>query len=100
MSPFLEQKELFNKILLLEEQEILEPMRVFEQFFGDYKLHECRSILWSMVETCVTTDNTWFSDPAERASLMMNCKNLERLLEAASLMLERSKSRANGDRKN
>jgi hypothetical protein len=89
MSLFLEQKELFDKILLLEDHEVREPMRVLERFFSDYRLHECRYILWTMVETCLTTDNTEFSDPAERASLMMNYKNLERLLEAGILLLQR-----------
>jgi hypothetical protein len=89
MTPFLEQKDLFDRILLLKEDEVREPMEVFENFFSDYHLHECRYILWSMVETCLTTDNAEFSEPAERASLMMNCKNLERLLEAGALVLER-----------
>ena len=89
MSQFLEQKELFDRILLLQEDEVQEPMEVFERFFSDYHLHECRFILWTMVETCLTTDNPGFSEPAERASLMMNAKNLERLLEAGTLLLER-----------
>jgi hypothetical protein len=89
MSLFLERKELFDRILLLGEDEIREPMEVLERFFSDYHLHECRSILWTMLQTCLTTDNTEFSEPAERASLMMNCKNLERFLEAGSLILEK-----------
>ena len=88
MPLFLEQKELFDRILLLEEDEMREPIGVFERFFSDYHLHECRYILWTMVETCLTTENTEFSDAAERASLIMNYKNLERLLEAGTLLLE------------
>ena len=67
MSPFLEQKELFDGVLLLGEEEVREPIRVFERFFSDYRLHECRYILWAMVETCLTTENTEYSDAAERA---------------------------------
>ena len=106
MSLFLEQKELFDRILLLQEDEVREPMEVLERFFSDYHLHECRSILWTMVETCLTTDNPGFSEPAERASLMMNYKNLERVLEAGALLLERHLATAkqrtgrSGDRKN
>lgn len=92
MTPFREQNELFDRILLLEEDEAREPMDVFERFFSDYHLHECRNILWTMVVTCLTTDNTEFSEPAERASLIMNYKNLERLLEAGTLLLERHKT--------
>ncbi len=88
----MEQKDLFDKILLLEDEEVREPIHVFERFFSDYRLHECRYILCAMVETCLTTDNTEFSEPAERASLIMNYKNLERLLEAGTLLLEKHKS--------
>jgi hypothetical protein len=91
MTPFREQNELFDRILLLEEDEAREPMDVFERFFSDYHLHECRNILWTMVVTCLTTDNTEFSEPADRASLIMNYKNLERLLEAGTLLLEKHK---------
>jgi hypothetical protein len=89
MSQFLEQKELFDGILLLQAEEVREPMEVLERFFSDYHLHECRYILWTMLETCLTTENPGFSEPAERASLLMNCKNLERLIEAGSLLLKR-----------
>ena len=97
MPQFLEQKELFDRILLLQEDEVREPMEVFERFFSDYHLHECRYILWTMVETCLTTDNPEFSEPAERASLMMNYKNLQRLIEAGALMLERHLAAARQD---
>jgi len=93
----LEQKELFDRILLLEEDEVREPMGVLERFFSDYHLHECRYILWAMVETCLTTDNTEFSEPAERASLIMNYKNLERFLEAGAVLLEQYQATAQKD---
>ena len=88
MSQFLEQKELFDRILLLQEDEVQEPMEVFERFFSDYHLHECRFILWTMVETCLTTDNTGFSDPEERGNLLLHYRDLQRLLEAGALLLQ------------
>ena len=88
MSPFIEQKDLFDGVLLLGEEERREPIMVFERFFSDYKLHECRFILWNMVETCLTTENTEFSDPGERANLLLNYRNLERILEAGNLLLQ------------
>ena len=102
MSLFLERKEVFDRILLLGEDEIQEPMEVLERFFSDYHLHECRYILWTMLQTCLTTDNTEFSEAAERASLIMNCKNLERFLEAGSLILQnhRAGGRRSGVAKN
>jgi hypothetical protein len=92
----MEQKELFDRILLLGEEEVREPIVVFERFFGDYRLHECRCILWNMVETCLTTENTEFSDPGERANLLLNYRNLERILEAGTLLLK--EHRATGQR--
>ena len=88
----MEQKDLFDRILLLEEEERREPIHVFERFFSDYRLHECRYILWAMVETCLTTDNTEFSEPGERADLLMRYKDLERLLEAGHLLLRQHKA--------
>lgn len=88
MSQFLEQKELFDGVLYLGEKEKLDPMQVLEQFYSDYRLHECRHNLWTMVETCLTTDNTGFSDAEERANLLLHYRDLERLLEAGALLLD------------
>jgi len=74
--------ELFDKIIYLEAEGISDPMRVFRRFFNDYRLHEIREILWTMVETCITTDNTEFSDPGDRADLLTRQRHLEELLEA------------------
>jgi hypothetical protein len=91
MSVFLERKEMFDQVLLLADDEVQDPIGVFERFFNDYRLHECRYILWTMVETCLTTDNTEFGDPAERANLLLRYKDLERLLEAGTLLVKKSK---------
>jgi len=89
MSQFLDQKELFDSILFLKEEEKQNPLGVIEQFFNDYRLHECRHTLWAMVETCLTTDNAEFSDPEERGNLIQRYKDLERLLEAGTLLVRR-----------
>jgi len=88
MSQFLDQKELFDSILFLKEEEKQNPLGVIEQFFNDYRLHECRHTLWAMVETCLTTDNAEFSDPDERGNLIQRYKDLERLLEAGTLLVQ------------
>ena len=88
MSQYFEQAELFDQVLRLEEKERLEPFGVIERFFGDYRLHECRHILWSMVEACLTTDNSDFSEPEERADLLLRYNDLEKLLEANYLLLK------------
>ena len=90
MSQFLDKKELFDNILFLKDEEKKNPLGVIEQFFIDYRLHECRHTLWAMVETCLTTDNSEFSDPEERANLLQRHKDLERLLEAGTLLVQKS----------
>ncbi len=94
MSQFLEQKELFDGVLLLREEEKRDPMVVLERFFSDYRLHECRHHLWTMVETCLTTDNTGFSDPEERGNLLLHYRDLERLLEAGAMLLQQHQQQA------
>ena len=91
MSAFLEKKEFFDSVLLLGEEEMQHPVSVFERFFTDYRLHECRHILWAMVETCLTTDNTEFGNPEERADLLLRYKDFERLLEAGTLLVKQQK---------
>ncbi|WP_431213275.1 hypothetical protein ACQ86N_48085 [Puia sp. P3] len=89
MSQFLDKKELFDSILHLKDEEKQNPLGVIEQFFNDYRLHECRHTLWAMVETCLTTDNAEFSDPDERGNLIQRYRDLERLLEAGTLLVQR-----------
>jgi hypothetical protein len=89
MSVFLEKRELFDQVLLLTQDEMQDPAGVFEHFFSDYRLHECRYILWAMVQTCLTTDNTHFSNPEERADLLLRYEDLQRLLEAATLLIKK-----------
>ncbi|HET6253505.1 MAG TPA: hypothetical protein VFE32_05505 [Puia sp.] len=89
MSQYLEQKDLFDKILHLKTEERQDPLLVLESFFSDYRLHECRHHLWTMVETCLTTENAEFSDAGERGNLLLHFRDLERLLEAGALLLEK-----------
>jgi hypothetical protein len=88
MSQFLEQKELFDGVLFLNEDEKQDPMLAIERFFGDYRLHECRHHLWTMVETCLTTDNTGFSEAEDRENLLLHYQDLQRLLEAGVMLLK------------
>ncbi|MHA4807910.1 hypothetical protein ACX0G9_07380 [Flavitalea flava] len=88
MSQFLKQAEFYDQVILLSGKERKDPFLVIERFFSDYRLHECRHYLWAMVEACLTTDNTGFSDPDERGGLLLRYKDLEELLEAAFLLLK------------
>jgi hypothetical protein len=97
MSQYLEQKELFDTILHLKEDERRDPMLAIERFFDDYRLHECRHHLWTMVETCLTTDNAGFSDAEERSNLLLHYRDLERFLEAGVLLLTKRGKKPGGD---
>jgi hypothetical protein len=93
MSKFIRQSELFDQVLYLGEEDKAEPLRVFRRFFSDYHLHEFRYILWSMVETCITTDNSEFAEPEDRADLLLRYKHFEELLEAGFLLAEGAKDK-------
>jgi len=43
--------------------------------------------LWSMVEACITSDNSDFSEPEERGDLLMRYAHIEELLEACFLLV-------------
>lgn len=88
MSQFLKQAEFYDQVILLSRKEKRDPFLVIERFFSDYRLHECRHTLWTMVEACLTTDNTEFSEPEERGGLLLRYKDLEELLEAVFLLLQ------------
>ena len=88
MSQFLENKELYDRVLLLNEKEKSNPLGVLEQFFDDYRLHEYRDTLWTMVETCLTTNNTPYDDPEERANLLLRHNDFLRVLEAGTLLVK------------
>lgn len=89
MSQFLEQSKLFDQVIRLDEQERIEPMAVINHFFDNYRLHEWRHYLWTMVEAGLTTDSVAFSDPQERADLLLHYEDLEKLLEAVCLLWQR-----------
>lgn len=92
MSQFLRQKDLFDRVIQLKEEEKQDPMLVVDRFFHDYRLHECRHQLWKMVETCLTTENDSYGDAEERGNLLLQYRDLERLLEANLLLLKKSKA--------
>ena len=94
MSHFLEQPKLFDQSIRLSPEERRDPAGVLERFFEDYRLHECRHLLWEMVECCLTSEHESFSNAEERAGLLQQYKDLERLLEAAWLIAQQKRKKA------
>jgi hypothetical protein len=88
MSHYINHSKFYDQPILLSRDEIEDPYRVLDRFFGDYRLSEVRHILSEIKETCLTTDNTCYSEPAERANLITFCNRIERVLEAVQLIMK------------
>ena len=83
MFPFLIQPKLYDQPIWLSKEEKEVPLQVLKKFFEDYKLNELRYYLWQMVEACLTSENSQFAEPVERADLLFHYQALEKVLEAA-----------------
>jgi len=88
MNHFLTNLELFNQPLRLTEEEQQNPYGVLAHFCIDYGLYEVRNHQWNQLEVCLTTDNTYFSEPDQRADLLYYHGQLEKVLEAIFLLAQ------------
>lgn len=88
MLPYSHRAELFNQVLILEDASPQTAIEFLKSFTVDYRLEECRSFLWSMVETCLTTDNSNYSEPENRADLLLRNCHLQKLFEAVFVMAD------------
>jgi len=82
MLPFSQRSDIFNQILLLKDASPQTAREYIKSFTGDYRLGECRAILWGMVEACLTCDNTDFGEPGERLDLLLQFEHFQKLFEA------------------
>jgi hypothetical protein len=92
MFPFLIHPNLYEQPMWLSKEEKGAPLQVFERLFENYKLHELRYILWQMVEACLTSENSEFAEPCERADLLLHYQELEKVLEAAHAIARERKT--------
>lgn len=81
---------LFDKTVLLTEEERANPLLVFQELFIDYKPHELHNILAVMVEVCVTSDNTEFSEPTARQDLFTTGRHLQKVIQAMYAILRQN----------
>lgn len=88
MLPYSQRLELFNQVLILEDASPQTAIEYLKSFTADYRLEECRSFLWSMVETCLITDNSGFPEPEDRAALLLRNGHLQKLFEAVYILAD------------
>ena len=88
MLPHSQRSELFSQVLILEDASPQTAIEYLKSFTLDYHLEECRSFLWSMVETCLTTENRTFPGPEDRADLLMRNCHLQKLFEAVFILAD------------
>jgi len=86
MLPFSQQSDVFNQILLLKDASPQTAREYIKSFSKDYRLGECKAILWGMVETCLTCDNSDFCEPEERLDLLLQFEHFQKVLEAVFVL--------------
>lgn len=89
MSHFHQHQEFYDKPIRLSAQEKNDPLKVIDEFFTDYNLSEIRAINHDVDRVCLSSDSPPFQDPEERDLLISYRESEEKVLEAASILLER-----------
>ncbi len=86
MSHFINHPTFFDQPISLKPEQQLDPIQLFRDFFGDYRLSEIRQIQEDIKCQCLTTDQPPFSEPEDRANHLLYQERLMGLLEAASIL--------------
>ena len=86
MLPFSKRSEIFNQVLLLKDASPQTAREYIKSFTADFRLSECKAILWGMVETCLTCDNTDFGEPGERMDLLVQFEHFQKVFEAVFVL--------------
>ena len=63
-----------------------EMLAVIENFFEDITLLELRKHLANLLEVALVSSNTIYDEASERDAVLCFCKQLEKLVEASSLL--------------
>ena len=92
MSHFQQHQEFYDKPIRLSEEEQNDPLKVIDEFFTDYTLSEIREINHDVDRVCLSSDAPPFHDPEERDLLISFREGEEKVLEAASILVESKKA--------
>ena len=81
-------KQPYKKPIHLTEQEQKNPLMVLAEFVEDFSLPSVQQVFSTMVEICLTTENYIYNQSRARDDLLYVFKHLNRLLEAAYLLIQ------------
>lgn len=81
-------------VIRLSDTELENPEAVFRSFFADLSMGDIRAHIGEMVETCLTTENTFFKTAASRAKLINIGRGMERFFEAGLITVKRMGTQA------
>ena len=85
MYRFTDHPKFYNKPIILIEDDA-DPLIVINRFFSDFTLSEIRSILWNWFETAITSENDYYNEAEDRATLLYQYRRIEELIEAAFII--------------
>ena len=80
----------FNSPVLIDDGK--DARRTIESFSTDYKLGECRQLMWNLYEVAITTNNIYFDEPEHREEITHFVHQIERLLESVFILHGGSKA--------
>jgi hypothetical protein len=86
---FTQNKDVFNQVMRLSQEEIDNPYLALTTFFDRHTLSEIRQVLYNLHRVAITTENTEFFDPVNRSNMQFTLENIEQLIEATSLLVQK-----------
>jgi len=80
----------FNSPVLIDDG--ADARRAIESFLTDYRLGECRQLLWNLYEVAITTDNNNFPEPEHREEITLFIHEIQKLLESVFILYGEAKA--------
>ncbi|OQP65858.1 hypothetical protein A3860_14790 [Niastella vici] len=76
----------YNQPIRLTEEQLNNPLLVFDDFFQGYHLNETREILWQWLTTIISSPGGIASEPLERSNHIYFYEKMEEVVEAAFVL--------------
>ena len=91
MSIFKRNKEFYNTPFRLTDEQKKNPIKALQDLFGSVDLADSRETLADLIHVALITDNLYFDEPRKRSDAIFVCRQIEKTLEAAYLLLPKKK---------